>query len=988
MLEKETGQHTRRKRNHPCNECRFHRRKCNRPNDSVSCERCIRLKRECVTATQGMDGDDTSSADQDSMVEVNPGAVIGYNEQLKEMENQLLMLERALMDAKVAAKITYTLEDSEDSTSSCSTSSPASSASYNSSETSASETSLITHKKRKTSRDDELRDPIVLTMTKNGLTLETNVKNIDDFLSFGLQALQYLDGSSLYTKPGVDMKTIALTTTSRTNNIQWIFREALRRNKGRGALVPQFTGSLLFDAENVITNLVAAFFHCYNSVHPFLHADTYYKKYHKNGDLTDAPLTATICAVMTQRSCAHIHYEPFEMRNMGEYFYQIARDALSDIMDDTSRQPEASIGFLLLSQYCFFTLRFSEARHFSSMAYIIAHDAVKSIIEENTQDPEQVIMKRNYLFLNFQEMALKHFLDNSNEFLDVKLFDSNLITLPDDGEIAKIFLKIANRAMKFFRCKQLIQIMEQIHDAHCGKVSELSLEAFFELQKLIEVFWNEMPIEERFFHDPYDVERQERGYELFQNTTELLPQLMFHQFQLAVHSCFIPTEETYATADQTSTYSMYTNAIHNQAMRICLDSSKAVISMSQRVADLGDVCKFDRDFLLGVLETLAVLTNCPDKCVANEADMVSVPHTLTMGHKPDSDYVDIPRYESSPSPTTIIMWESMVRSLAQLVDRRPVDPPPVIQLELLLQSDSSVDRNLMFESPCLFMCATLLPVHDGIASNFELETTIRSATGCMVSSLNHLKDLNDDSGAFFVFPDISVRVDGVYRFRMTLFEITGDRVRCRDSIDTEPFTVFPAKKFPGMEESTSLSRLFAEQGLKIRIRKELRSKRKKDTSQQSGDQEVSKFESEPVSSSNQSKNYQGGDVRGENLHPFTSNALLEMSSVSPQQSRNIPAPRTITLPRNILDTHARTNLPFPPTYASSTYSTSTKPDAIIPEPSLFLDRSSSVESSQIPPNRSLPRLPSIERSNGQHFEEEYQSEPNYQKRFKYPSESK
>lgn len=100
-----------------------------------------------------------------------------------------------------------------------------------------------------------------------------------------------------------------------------------------------------------------------------------------------------------------------------------------------------------------------------------------------------------------------------------------------------------------------------------------------------------MPIEERVFHDPYDIERQERGYELFESTTDLLPHLFFHQFQLAVHSCFIPTEETYATADQTSAYSMYTNAIHHQAMRICLDSSKAVISLSQKVSDFGDVCK-------------------------------------------------------------------------------------------------------------------------------------------------------------------------------------------------------------------------------------------------------------------------------------------------------------------------------------------------------------------------------------------------------------
>jgi hypothetical protein len=38
--------------------------------------------------------------------------------------------------------------------------------------------------------------------------------------------------------------------------------------------------------------------------------------------------------------------------------------------------------------------------------------------------------------------------------------------------------------------------------------------------------------------------------------------------------------------------------------------------------------------------------------------------------------------------------------------------------------------------------------------------------------------------------------------------------------------VYPAKKFPGMEESTPLSKAFAEQGLKIRIRKEVRARNK------------------------------------------------------------------------------------------------------------------------------------------------------------------
>ncbi|KAM3584764.1 hypothetical protein VKS41_003568 [Umbelopsis sp. WA50703] len=589
MVEKENGQQTRRKRNLPCNECRFHRRKCNRPNNSSSCERCIRLKRECVTASSGMDGDDTSSTDQDSLTEVNPTTVITYNEQLKEMANQLQILEMALLDAKVAAKIAYPMYDLGSSEESSSRSS--SPATHYSSETSVSETGLVAKKRRKTLQDNELRDPIILTMTKNGLTLETSIKSVDDLLSFGLQALQYLDGSSLYSEPGVDMRTLNLITTNRTNNIQWIFREALKKNKGHGTIVPQVTSSILFDAENVITNLVNAFFTCYNSFHPLLQQAFYYKKYHNNENLTEAPLTAAICAIMTMRPCIHIQYEAYEMRNMGEYFYHIARDTLSDIMDDTSRQTESSIGFLILSHYCFFTLRFSEARHYSSMAYIIAHDAVGSITDVNFDDPEQVIMKRNYFFLNLQEMALKHFMENSTEFLDTKLFETKLEILPEDGELAKVFLKMGNRVIKLFRSKQLIRIMEQIHDAHSGKVTEFSVEAFFELQKLIEVFWKDLPSEERIFNDPYEVERLEGGYELFQNTADMLYLFMFHQFQLSVHSCFIPDEQTFAKADQTSAYSMYTNAIHNQAMRVCLDSSKAIISMSQRVTDLEDVCK-------------------------------------------------------------------------------------------------------------------------------------------------------------------------------------------------------------------------------------------------------------------------------------------------------------------------------------------------------------------------------------------------------------
>ncbi|RKP38548.1 velvet factor, partial [Dimargaris cristalligena] len=94
--------------------------------------------------------------------------------------------------------------------------------------------------------------------------------------------------------------------------------------------------------------------------------------------------------------------------------------------------------------------------------------------------------------------------------------------------------------------------------------------------------------------------------------------------------------------------------------------------------------------------------------------------------------------------------------------------------------------------------------------------------GSVVSSIYHAKDTDNVEGAFFVFPDISVRVEGTYRLKFSLFEIVGSVVYFCKSVLSSPFTVYSAKKFPGMDPSTSLSQTFAKQGLKVRMRSENR----------------------------------------------------------------------------------------------------------------------------------------------------------------------
>ncbi|ORX36096.1 velvet factor-domain-containing protein [Kockovaella imperatae] len=161
-------------------------------------------------------------------------------------------------------------------------------------------------------------------------------------------------------------------------------------------------------------------------------------------------------------------------------------------------------------------------------------------------------------------------------------------------------------------------------------------------------------------------------------------------------------------------------------------------------------------------------------------------------------------------------------------DRRPVDPTPIIQLKVidtdadpLRRPDSGPHGMTYMQNPYYFLFACLVGDEDNELHVIDDGKT-RFLTGTPVSSLYHLKDLDNSDAAFFVFPDLGVRKEGRYRLKLTLFEIIEQEVYYCTTTFTDTFSVFSAKKFPGMQRATDLSRSFAEQGLKIRVRKDVR----------------------------------------------------------------------------------------------------------------------------------------------------------------------
>ena len=135
------------------------------------------------------------------------------------------------------------------------------------------------------------------------------------------------------------------------------------------------------------------------------------------------------------------------------------------------------------------------------------------------------------------------------------------------------------------------------------------------------------------------------------------------------------------------------------------------------------------------------------------------------------------------------------------------------------------DRNYL-QSPYLLMTAVLYDLHIDRPVHEKQDNLI---TGTSASSLHRLKDVDNSDGAFFVFGDLSVKVEGEFRLCFTLYEIdteaeagTDRYIHTIKQIISRPFTVYPAKTFPGMAESTFLSRSFGDQGVRLRIRKEAR----------------------------------------------------------------------------------------------------------------------------------------------------------------------
>ncbi|KAI8308064.1 hypothetical protein K4K59_010385 [Colletotrichum sp. SAR11_240] len=157
-------------------------------------------------------------------------------------------------------------------------------------------------------------------------------------------------------------------------------------------------------------------------------------------------------------------------------------------------------------------------------------------------------------------------------------------------------------------------------------------------------------------------------------------------------------------------------------------------------------------------------------------------------------------------------------------DTKPIDPPPVVELCVNKNNwDWSRYGNpeAVVHNPHLFLTCELVSVDSKDNDKKEKTDLSKALQGVTVSSLHKVKDQHGSDAAYFVFGNLSVKVQGTFQLHFILYEIFNGEV-CFEwaEVLSEPFEVHSPRSFPGLAQSTTLTKTLSDQGIRVRIRKD------------------------------------------------------------------------------------------------------------------------------------------------------------------------
>ena len=159
-------------------------------------------------------------------------------------------------------------------------------------------------------------------------------------------------------------------------------------------------------------------------------------------------------------------------------------------------------------------------------------------------------------------------------------------------------------------------------------------------------------------------------------------------------------------------------------------------------------------------------------------------------------------------------------------DRRVIDPPPILELQVVNSRNSRLDWEEMKYKFNVLHCTLWNEAGDAETPVVpDARRPTRQLMGNLVSSPAVAKDETGTDSCFFCFPDLSCRQPGNYRLCFVLVRIDpldlaiGGTNPLLATVMSDVFTVYAAKDFPGMRPSSALTKALKAQGCNIQVKK-------------------------------------------------------------------------------------------------------------------------------------------------------------------------
>ena len=197
-------------------------------------------------------------------------------------------------------------------------------------------------------------------------------------------------------------------------------------------------------------------------------------------------------------------------------------------------------------------------------------------------------------------------------------------------------------------------------------------------------------------------------------------------------------------------------------------------------------------------------------------------------------------------------------------DRRVIDPPPILQLYLEDYDPNSASDKSILRSPFNMVSCHLISVGDNSSHQPGQDVSMvndpndpskemRRLMGQLTISPFLTKDLHANPGvpedarigSYYIFSDLSCRQNGRYKLRFTLLPFDAATIPIGSSTETaavvesDEFTVYSAKDFPGMQQSSDLTKKLKSLGASVPIKKGNEGRLKKGAKKRTSDSDGS-----------------------------------------------------------------------------------------------------------------------------------------------------